>query len=59
MCNSEFLEKSVGSTVSFISFSLTNELMRVANAQYNGNFHGDKVGMFDRQFGSIGQLAIT
>jgi hypothetical protein len=33
--------------------------MRVAKTQYNGKFFGDKVGMFDRQFGSIGQLAMT
>jgi hypothetical protein len=52
-------KKVVGSTVSFISFSLTNEVMRVAKAQYNGNFRGDKVGVFDRLFGSIGQLAMT
>jgi hypothetical protein len=40
-------------------FSLTNKLMRVAKAQYNGNFRGDKVGIFNRQFGSKGQLAMT
>ncbi len=51
-----FWKKSVGSTVSFILFSLTNELIRVSKAQYNGNFRGDKVGVFDRQSGSIGQL---
>ncbi len=54
-----FWIKSVKSTVSLILFSLTNELMRVAKVQYNGNFRGDKVGVFDRQFGSIGQLAMT
>ncbi len=54
-----FWKKLVGSTVSFILFSLTNELMRVAKAQYNGNVRGDKVGVFDRQYGSIGQLAMT
>ncbi len=54
-----FWKKTVGSTVSFILFALTNELMRVTKAQYNGNLRGDKVGMFDRQFGSIGQLAMS
>jgi hypothetical protein len=54
-----YWKKSVGVTVSFILFSLTNELMRVAKAEYNGNFHGDKVGVFNRQFGSIEQLAMT
>jgi hypothetical protein len=52
-------KKSVGCTVSFILFLLINDLIRVAKAHYNGNFYGDKVGMFDRQFGSIGQLAMT
>jgi hypothetical protein len=33
--------------------------MRVAKAQYNGNFCGDKVDVFDRQFGSIGQLEMN
>jgi hypothetical protein len=57
MCNSELLEKIF--RVSFISFSLTNELIIIAKAQYNGNFCGDKVGMFYRQSDSIGQLAMT
>jgi hypothetical protein len=54
-----FWKKSGRSTVFFSSFSLTNELMRVAKAQNNGNFCGDKVGIINRQFGSIGQLAMT
>jgi hypothetical protein len=59
MCFSEFLEKSVKFTVSFVSFSMTNDLIRVAIAQYNGNFSGDKLSMFHMQAGSVGQLAIT
>jgi hypothetical protein len=58
-CFSEFLEKSVGSTVSFVSFSPTNELIRVTIAQYNGNFSSDKLSVFHMQAGSVGQLAIT
>jgi hypothetical protein len=54
-----FWKKSVGYTVSFVSFSPTNELIRVAIAQYNGNFSGDKLSIFHMQAGSVGQLAIT
>jgi hypothetical protein len=54
-----FWKKAVRSTVSFILVSLTNELMRVAKAQYTGNFPGDKVGVFNSQFSNIGQHAMT
>jgi hypothetical protein len=54
-----FWKKTVGSRVSFVSFSLTNDLIRVAIAQYNGNFCGDKLSVFHMQAGSAGQLAIT
>ncbi len=55
----DFWKKSVGSTVSFVSFTPTNDLIRVAIAQYNGNFSGDKLSVFHMQAGSVGQLAIT
>jgi hypothetical protein len=54
-----FWKKSVGSTFSFVLFSPTNELIRVAIAQYNENFSGDKLSVFHMQAGSVGQLAIT
>ncbi len=54
-----FWKKSVRSTVSFVLFSPTNELMRVAIAQYNRNFSGDKLTVFHMQAGILRQLAIT
>ena len=52
-------KKSVRSAVFFVSFSLTNDLIIVAIAHYNGNFSGDKLSIFHMQAGSVGQLAIT
>ena len=50
--------KSLGSTIVFVSSSLTMELITVAKEKYSGNFSDDILGGCDRHSGRKVKLAI-